>query len=132
MTSCRADQQAGARAVPLRHHRLVSNHDRLDRAAVFSCKVGGKDLTLQPRKRLPADAAPERLHQLGINNLRQAAEFLSDRLRLAYQRLQDAIFGTLRVDKVMAKDLRLGLEFAVNAAVPLLHSAGIPGHVKVE
>ena len=79
-----------------------------------------------------ADALAERLGQLGIDDLGQAAEFLLDRLRLADQHLQNAIFGPLRVDEVMAEDLGLGLELAVDAAVALLHAAGIPGHVEVE
>ena len=36
----------------------------VDGATVFGGKVGREDLTLQPRKRLPADAAPERLRQV--------------------------------------------------------------------
>ena len=43
---------------------------------------------------------------------------------------QDAVFRALLVDEVMAEDLVAGLELAVDAAVALLHAAGVPGTSK--
>ena len=79
-----------------------------------------------------ADALAERPGEPGVDHLRQAAQFLLDRLCLPDEHRENAVFGPLGVDEVVTEDLRLGLELAVDAAVALLHAAGIPGHVEVE
>ena len=53
-------------------------------------------------------------------------------LGLADQDGEDAVLGALVVDEVMAEDLGLRLELAVDAAVALLHAARVPRHVEVE
>src|ERR1039457_3074034 len=42
------------------------------------------------------------------------------------------VFGTLSEDEVMAADDLFALELAVDAAVALLHSGGVPGNVEME
>ncbi len=68
----------------------------------------------------------------GVDHLGQAAQFAFDRLGLAHQRFEDAILGTLLVNEVVAEHFRVGLQLAVDAAVALLHAAGIPRHVEME
>ncbi len=51
---------------------------------------------------------------------------------LADQHGEDAVLGPLLVDEVVAEDFVLRLELAVDAAVALLHAAGVPRHVEVE
>ena len=104
----------------------------VDRTTRRNIEVGGGDLTDQPVNLRAADALAERLGELGINHLRQATEFPLDRVCLPYKHLENTIFGTLGVDEVMTVHLRFGLELAINAAVALLQTVGIPGHVKVK
>ena len=59
-------------------------------------------------------------------------KFLLDALGLFDQHLQDAVLGPLRVEEVVAIDVGVGLEFAVDAAVALLHTPGVPGNVEME
>ena len=65
-----------------------------------------------------------------LDHLREAAQFEADGLSLAHERAKHSILGTLRVNEVMAENLGVGLEFAVNAAVALLQARGIPGGSK--
>ena len=46
--------------------------------------------------------------------------------------VEHAVLGRGRVEEVVAADLGLGLERAVDAAVALLHARGVPGDVEVE
>ena len=104
----------------------------VDRATLCGIEISGGDGTHQPLNLRAADAGAECSGKLGVDHLRQAAKFPLDRFGLPHQCLEDAIFGTLRVDKVVTVHLRFGLELAINAAVALLQTVGIPGHVKVE
>jgi hypothetical protein len=85
----------------------------VNRATRCSIEVGGGDLTDQSVNLRAADALAERLGELGINHLRQAAEFPLDRVCLPYEHLENTIFGTLGVDEVVTVHLRFGLELAI-------------------
>src|SRR5712691_385604 len=104
----------------------------VDRATRCGIEVGSGDLTDQPVNLRAANTLAERPGELGINHLRQAAEFPLDHVCLPYEHLENTIFGTLGVDEVVTVHLRFGLELAINAAIALLQTVGIPGHVKVE
>ena len=67
-----------------------------------------------------------------VDDLREAAELLLDRLGLPDEHLEDAVLDALRQDEVVAADLVGRLELAVDAAVALLDAAGVPGQVEVE
>jgi hypothetical protein len=62
----------------------------------------------------------------------EAAEFLADRFRFLHERGQDAVLRALLVEEVVTVDLRIRLEFPVDAPVALLHAARVPGHVEVK
>ena len=79
-----------------------------------------------------ADAALQRFGQPGIDDMGEAAEFPLDGLGFAYQDSKNAVFGPLPVDEVMAEDIVMRLKFAVDAAVPLFHAAGIPRDIEVK
>ena len=99
---------------------------------LFGIEVGGFDVVLQGVDPIAADTELQRVGQAGVDDLGQAAEFLLDGLRLADQNSENPIFRSLLVDEVVAVD-RVGvLELAVDAAVALFHSAGVPGHVEME
>ena len=70
--------------------------------------------------------------QPAFEHLREAAQLLLDRLRLPDQDFQDAVFLAVGVDEVVAVDLGVRLELAVDAAVALFQAARVPGHVEVE
>ena len=72
------------------------------------------------------------LGQPAFDHLGEAAQLLLDRLRLPDQDLEDAVLRRAGVDEVVAADLGVRLELAVDAAVALLHAARVPGHVEVE
>jgi hypothetical protein len=59
--------------------------------------------------------------QPALDDLSEASQLLADRLRLADENLKDAVLGALEIDEVVAEDLFLRLELAVDAAVTLLH-----------
>ena len=64
--------------------------------------------------------------------MRERSKFLLDALGLFDQHLQDAILGPLRVEEVMAIDIGVGLQLAVDATVALLHTPWVPGNVEME
>src|SRR5262249_5027388 len=70
--------------------------------------------------------------RLGVEDLRQSAEFLADRFGLPHQRPQHPILGPLAIKEIAAVNNRLRLELAIDTAIALLQSAGIPGQVEVE
>ena len=59
------------------------------------------------------------------------AELALDDLGLAHQRFEDDVLLALRVLEVAAEDLRRRLQLAVDAAVALLQTRGIPRQVEV-
>src|SRR5438128_1711675 len=77
---------------------------------------------------VPADAAAKGVGEASVDHLGQAAQLFADRLRLADQDGEDAVFGALAIDEVVAEDFDRGLELAVDPTVALLHAAGVPGH----
>jgi hypothetical protein len=54
------------------------------------------------------------------------------RLVFSTSTCKDAVLRPLRVEEVMAIDVGVGLQLAVDAAVALLHPAGVPGNVEME
>ena len=81
----------------------------------------------------PANALlGERLREAGIDNLCKTAQLPLDDFGLANQGGQDAVLRSLLVEEVMAENFIVRLQLAVDAAVALLHAAGIPGNVEVE
>ena len=104
----------------------------LDRLPLVGIQVGLVDVLLHRVDLVAADALLQRIGQAGVDHLRETAQLLLDVLRLADQRPKDAVFRPLLVDEVMAVDLVIGLELAVDAAVALLHAAGVPRNVEVE
>src|SRR5262249_8769467 len=81
---------------------------------------------------IAANAGLKRVGEAGIDDLRETAELLSDRLGFLDERLQDAVLWPLRVDEIVAEYLGLVLEFSVDAAISLLHAAWIPRHIEVK
>ena len=77
-------------------------------------------------------AGLEGVRKAGFNDLGKAAEFLTNRLGLAYDGLEHAILRPLCVDKIMTEDLLRGLELAVDAAITLFKTAGIPGDIEMK
>ena len=94
---------------------------------VSSCDAGFQGIEVGS-----ADAELEAGGQAGIDDLGQATELAADGVGLADKGLQDAVLWPLAVDEVVAEDFGLRLELAVDAAIPLLHAAGIPGDVEME
>ncbi len=74
----------------------------------------------------------QRFGQPCIDDLGKAAEFALDGLGFADQDGKDAVLGPLPVNEVVAEDIVIRLKFAVDAAVPLFHAAGVPRHIEVE
>ncbi len=67
-----------------------------------------------------------------FEHLREAAQLLLDGLGLSYQHFQDPVLLAVGVDEIMAVDLCIRLEFAVDPAVALFQAAGVPRYVEVE
>jgi hypothetical protein len=95
-------------------------------------QVGRFDLILD---QVNVGAANAGLHdgiKAFVDDSGQATEFLADRFRFPHKRGQDAVLRTLPIEEVVTVDLRIRLEFPVDAPVALLHTARVPGHVEVE
>ena len=67
-----------------------------------------------------------------VDDLRETAEFLLDRLGFAHQHFQHAILNALGQDEVMAAHLLGRLQLAIDAAIPLLDPPRIPGQVEMK
>ena len=67
-----------------------------------------------------------------VDHLGEAAELVPDGLGLLHQHVEDSVLGALRKHEVVAAHRRRRLQLAVDALVPLLDAAGVPGEVEVE
>ena len=104
----------------------------LHRLAAFLLDVGVADLLFECREIAAADAVLHQPFQATFDDLRERSKLLLDALGLFDQHLQDSILGPLRVEEVMAIDIGVGLQLAVDATVALLHTPGVPGNVEME
>src|SRR5262249_13719805 len=78
------------------------------------------------------DTAAQHALQTRFDDGGETPELTADDFGLMDEHLQHTVLRPLPVEKVVATDLRLGLELAIDAAVPLLESARVPRHVEVE
>ena len=103
-----------------------------DRLAMFGLEICGFYFMFQRLDVGAADAVAKGLGELCVDHLSQAAELPLNGFGFSHQGSQNAVLGPLLVDEVVAEDLRLWLELAVDAAVALLHAAWVPGDIEVE
>ena len=78
------------------------------------------------------DAAAQPALHVVVDDPGQAAKLLLDGLGLADEYLQHPVLHPLGEDEIVTVDLRGRLELAVDAAVPLLDAARVPGQVEVK
>ncbi len=79
-----------------------------------------------------ADAVLQAFGKAGFEHLREAAQLALDGIRLSDEDFENAVFLAVGVDEVVAEDLGFGLELAVDPAVALFETAGVPRDVEVE
>jgi len=104
----------------------------LDRCPMIMLKVCRVDLDGKRVDVAPPDAILHQQIESCIDYLSKAAQFLSDCLRLANQCGQNSVLGPLPIEKVSTIDIRVGLQLAIDASIPLLHPAGIPGDIEMK
>src|SRR5208337_2402181 len=104
----------------------------LDDLSVPGIRVGPFQLLGERCDVAVANTLLEGLGQPAFQHLGEAAQLLLDRFRLLDQDFKDAVFLAVGVDDVVAVELCVRLELAVDAAVALFEAARIPGHVEVE
>jgi hypothetical protein len=100
--------------------------------SAFLLDVSVPDLPFERREIAATDAVLHQPFETTFDNLRERSELLLDPLGLFNQHSQNAVLGPLRVEKVMAIDIGVRLELAVDATVALLHPSWVPGNVEME
>src|SRR5271157_3758945 len=94
--------------------------------------IGPLEFLLESGDVTVADALLESSGEPAFEHLRKASQLLLDGLGLSCQHFQDPVLLAVGVDEVVAVDLFVRLEFAVDPTVALFQAAGVPGHVEVE
>ena len=130
-----ASKQASA-ALDLRLQVLLALARRLQlflgNTLLLCVEVGPLDLASQLFGVAVPDALAQSAFDVVVDHLRKAAELLLDGLRLSDQHLEHPVLDPLGEHEVMAAHFGSRLELSVDAAVPLLDSARIPGQVEME